>query len=131
MFVTESIAINLETSNITLEDLIKINHLYAGYNNIIHRKTMILKIVIILKKVSDYLKQYQDSLLYTITIGEIIKRIEELCEMMRYHENNSDIRNKFNIFIDKFDESINRGMIFVLFYANEAIKKLESELTNG
>ena len=127
MFVTETISIDTDklVNMITLDDLISLRGtkiLGYGFSSIVCN-------LIIMKKLSDYLKLHPQTNLYTLSLSDLISRIKSRClDVFDYRSFDGALLKEYKTFIKKFDGFGEMDDYLVLFYADRAIEKLEMEL---
>jgi len=128
MFVTETITIDANDINkISLEDLIILRRKYISEYS---RHSDILHKLITLKKLSIYLKNHQNTRLYTIPVGQLMNKIRKECLAISDYMNKDLIMYRdFQEFIRNFripDTSIDEYK--TLFCIDRAIEKIERSL---
>ena len=122
MFVTETITIDPDklANTISLEDLIRLKN--KQHLNYYHSTTICN--LIIMKKLSDYLKCHSTSNLYRLSLTDLLYKIKTNCSNM----NGTILVDEYKIFIENFNGCHDiEEEHSVLFYADRAIKKIESE----
>lgn len=127
MFVVETISIDVDeiAKTISLDDLISLRSpkfLGYGFSSIVCN-------LIIMKKLSDYLKQHPQTNLYTLSLSDLIYKIKEMC--LNLFDNNSfdnSIYEEYKLFMKKFNDQPDVDECRVLFHADKAIKILEMRL---
>jgi len=109
MFVTETINIDLESiNNISLEDLILLK--LKSRNR--HFLTNTIWHIILLKKISNYLKTHPESQLYKLPLGRIMEKVMRMCQYDAFIRNLKVLNTDCQI----------------LFYADRALEILDNEV---
>jgi len=127
MIVAESVKIDIDklVDSISLEDLIHMRD--KNYFRIDHSR--IIYLLIILKKLSEYLKQHSSSLLSRLSLFSIISYVNKICQDLYADYEDWD---EFRAFTQKFKNNEIHSELgtIVLFYADKALEKLERNLAN-
>ena len=90
MIVTETVNIDYDSTNISLEDLTKICEI-SWYNS----NEVIVTKLIVMRKVVDYLKLHPGSSFSTLTPNTIISQVISKCVQMSYSYSNQEEYNQF------------------------------------
>ncbi len=130
MFVTKTININSKTivNSVSLEDLVRLrNREYFLYSH-----SHDIQILIVLKKLSEYLQKHPETNLYKLTLCDLIYKVRSCCENT-INKPTDVLWKEFIKFLSKIDINLpsNRYLwndYFVLFYTDKAIEKIEMEL---
>jgi hypothetical protein len=125
MFVTETVCINPNeiVTKISLHDLVRLKDKNLhGYNSAI-------KCTIIMKKLLEYLKKKEDSVLPTLYINVLITKIYQKCKDKTKYPN-KEMRKKIDDYLTKYD-LVNSDAIPLLIFADTVIEELEEEIVNG
>lgn len=130
MFVTKTININSKTivNSVSLEDLVRLrNREYFLYSH-----SHDIQILIVLKKLSEYLQKHPETNLYKLTLCDLIYKVRSCCKNT-INKPTDVLWKEFIKFLSKIDINLpsNRYLwndYFVLFYTDKAIEKIEMEL---
>lgn len=124
MFITETISIDQESiMKLSLEDLI----LLVDNFGCVHTKLLgIAKHLIVLKKISNYLKTHPDSRIADkFVLDNLMLMIKNRCHQVKYTH-----ATEFQEFLNAFDGILakrHRDEYKLLFYADRSLEELEGE----
>ena len=128
MFVTETFSINCEDiKDIPLETIVSLKPNF-GYGNYKYRE--IICKIIILKKISNYLKSHPDSRICEMSLGTIMKKIRNKIRSFS-PQDSEDYRNFIiNLGLRWLDINFYDEKYIALFYTDTILEDLEINRRN-